>query len=73
MAGASGPLAPSTQQVASKMGNSSCKNCRGDGIAMEEEEKKQVEEQATAKAACVWRGLCDRQILEERERSEEGR
>jgi hypothetical protein len=36
VAGASAPLPPSTQQVvASKMGNSSRENCRGDGIAME--------------------------------------
>lgn len=39
--------------------------------------KKQVEEQAAAKAACVWCGVCDGQILEERDRGarkgEEGR
>lgn len=59
VASASGPLAPSTkQQVASRMGSSSCgKNWRGDGIVMEEEASRTVEEEAESKS-CVCMAWC---------------
>jgi hypothetical protein len=52
-------LAPSTkQQVASRMGSSSCgKNWRGDGIVMEEEASRTVEEEAESKS-CVCMAWC---------------